>query len=222
MQSLTSVERGKIEVIAATGATSKASAISRVTFEEFPGQIYFIPQFIISNEHRHLVNAFGRIQTGKEMELVLPDWLPHYEKILKEYSPFGQKLIKIERDIQTLAKQKTALENEQESFTQFVNLLIESGAPLTQLVSEALTHLGFTGTSPASSSEDRTFKLVMKDKSYQRAIVRVSDTQDGPVPVEELNALKESVESTKGRSKPKGILVSNASHNIPPERRNVM
>ena len=50
-------------------------------------------------------------------------------------------------------------------------------------------------------------------------IVRVVDTYDAPISLEELHALKEAVESTKGRSKPKGILVSNASRAIQPERR---
>ena len=219
MQSLTSIERGRIEVIASTGATSKSAAISRVMFEEYPGQIYFVPQFIISDEHRHLINAFGRIQTGDEMEMVLPSWLPHYETVLKEYSPYAQKIHQIEDEIQMLTQQKRVLENQQDNFTRFVNLLFESEAPLTQIVSEALTDIGFYRTAATSGHDKRTFKMVMEDQSYQRVIVRVSDTQDGPVSLDELYALKKSVESTKGRSKPKGILVSNASRTTPPERR---
>ena len=219
LQTQTKIAEGNVEVIAAGGLTFKSPAISRITFDSMPGQMYLIPQFNVKQEHLHLMDSFRRIAERRALGIDNPKWLDEYEVQLETLNPFRSELERLDREINTLESRKQEILEKMEATMRLVDLLVEIGLGLASAARTGMDTLGFE-CSPSGIAEDgHTFDLLLEDKNARRAVIRAASDDSGPIHVTEIEKLVEAIESRKLRVRPKGILIGNASRLTPPTER---
>jgi hypothetical protein len=219
LQTQTKITDGNVEVIAAGGLTFKSPAISRITFDSMSGQIYLIPQFIVKQEHLHLMDSFRRIAERKALGIDNPKWLDEYEDQLESLNPFRSELDKLDREINTLEGRKQEILEKMEATMRLVDLLVETGLGLASAARTGMDTLGFECSQVGISEDGHTFDVLLKGKDAGRAVIRVASADSGPIPATEIEKLAETIESRKLRVRPKGILIGNASRLAPPTER---
>jgi hypothetical protein len=219
LQTQTKIGEENVEVIAAGGLAFKSPAISRITFDSMPGQIYLIPQFIVKQEHLHLMDSFRRIAERKALGIDNPKWLDEYEVQLEGLNPFRSELDKLDREINTLEGRKQEILEKMEATMRLVDLLVETGLGLASAARTGMDTLGFECSQVGISEDGHTFDVLLKGKDARRAVIRAASADSGPIPVSEIEKLAETIESRKLKVKPKGILIGNASRLAPPTER---
>ncbi len=219
LQTLKAVGKGKREVIAGTGSTFRVPAISKITFDTVPGQIYMIPQFIIKREPEQLIKAFKDVCQSHGSGSVRPRWLTYYENELRHFSPYRAELEKLDLKVEALKKQKTVVLSKQAGIDRLADLLFENESELVDAASTALQTLGFDCAEPAGTKDPGTFGASFRDDTICRAQVSVVGCNRGPVRVDEFHKLLQSIQSNSLRVGLKGILVSNAARSSQPEHR---
>lgn len=215
----TSVDIGHSEVIAASGIGSKSPAITKVSFDHIPGQVYLIPEFHVEMEHVHLVDAFMRVVQKKSFGFETPKWVEAYEVQLKSINPFTEELERLDREINTLESEKNALLEKIEATMRLIDLLVETDEDLTAAARTAMHTLGFRCLETNAETADCTFETLSEQGTGRNSIIRVASTDNGPVGVDELEELKDFIENQNAKPRPKGILIGNASRLVPPTER---
>ncbi len=219
LQTQNSIGEGKAQVIAGSGVAFKSPAITRVTFDTTPGQIYLIPRFEIEREHVCLFEAFERVLHGKALGLNSPKWLGHYEIQLEHLNPFRSELEKLDHEIEVLESRKLEVLEKMEATMRLIDLLVESGPELESAARTALDFLGFDCPEGDAGMTGEVFTVTARNDTVRRVVVRVASTGFGPVLPSELDLLRQAIESRDPRVKPKGILIGNASRLDPPTER---
>jgi hypothetical protein len=219
LQTQTKIGEGNVEVIAAGGLSFKSPAISRITFNSMPGQIYLIPQFNVKQEHLHLMDSFRRIAERKALGIDNPKWLDQYEVQLESLNPFRSELDRLDREINTLESRKQEILEKMEATMRLVDLLVETGLGLASAARTGMDTLGFECSQSGIAVDGHTFDVLLKGGDARRAVIRVASADYGPIPVSEIENLAETIESRKLKVSPKGILIGNASRLAPPTER---
>ena len=193
--------------------------LSKVTSDSNPGQIYLIPQFMVKNEHLELIKAFKQIVFSEMFRQIRPKWLKDFKSQLDYINPYKAELERLDRQIKTIESERNEILRKIEETTRLVDLLVETDEELISAARIALEIIGFDCPETVATEPIDTFEILLRGDPIKRAIIRIVDTESGPIQVDEVNKLKNTIESRKLRVKPKGILIGNASHTIPPKER---
>ncbi|MCK4607463.1 MAG: hypothetical protein KAU35_09225 [candidate division Zixibacteria bacterium] len=219
LQTLKAVGKGKREVIAGTGSTFRVPAISKITFDTVPGQIYLIPQFIIKGEPEQLIKAFRDVCQSRGTGSVRPRWLTYYENELRYFSPYREELERLDLEIEALKKKKGVILCKQAGIDRLADLLFENEGELVAAARTALETVGFDCAEPVGKEKQESFGASFRDDTIYRTLVRVASSNRGPIRVAELHKLLQSIDSNSLKVGLKGILIGNASRGSQPERR---
>ncbi len=218
-QCLASVGKGSIQTIAASGPGFAMSAISRVHFGEGHGQIFFIPEFFVPQEHIRLVEAFKLISGTGSSSLVRPSWIDPFEKQLADHSPFAEQLASLDRQLRALERERQDTAQRQEEVLLLPEMLFESGRSLFQAVYSSFQLLGFEPSQMASSEDSIAWQTQTDTGVILRTIVRTVASEDCSVGASEVATLHTIIQRSSLKVKPKGILVANARRREHPRKR---
>ena len=210
---------GNVEVIALTYPSPKYPAISRVTFKERPGQIYFIPKFRKNREWAHLIDAFERITFKKLFGVNKLTWLPSFELELEKLNPYQAELEEIELQVGNLQKRKAELLKKIEETTRLIDLLVEKEIELDLSVRTAFELLGFKTPNTLGVQQAESHELILHGDKIRRSILRVCSTENSSVRPEEIEVLMEAIEARDMKTVPKPIIVANSHRLKPPSER---
>lgn len=219
VQTVLSVGNGKLESIAGSGASLNTAAVSRVTFETHPGQIYFIPEFVIKDEHIGLMQAFEQIYRTKDSGAAKPVWLKYYQDQLRDYSPCKPVLAELDLKIKALRKQEAVLLCKQAENDGIADLLYETNPELEAATRIALEVIGFECTPNTSGAVLAAFEAKPIGEKSQRLMVRTVSTEKGGVKAEQADRLYDAIQVSLSAIESKGALVGNPDHSYQPEKR---
>lgn len=213
------ISEGKVEIIAQTYPSPKYPAISKVTFKDSPGQIYFIPKFRKGREWAHLIDAFERIAFNKLFGVNKLTWLSSFEIELEKLNPYQAELDEIEQQVGNLQKRKQELLKKIEETTRLIDLLVEKELELDLSVRTAFELLGFKSPTTLGSTTAESHEIIVHGDKIQRCVLRVQSTEKSPIRAGDVEALLEAVEARDLKSVPKAILVANSQRMLPPSER---
>ncbi|MCD6250024.1 MAG: hypothetical protein J7J98_06830 [candidate division Zixibacteria bacterium] len=219
VQTLNSTSKAQMEVIATSGSSTNAAAISRLSFDTIPGQIYLVPQFLIKGETAKMVEAFKQIAASAQSGSLRPSWLDYYEKQVRDFSPFRSKIDEVEIKMEALKKQLASLIHKQDVYDDLPHLLFESEGELEIATRTALEILGFTCLQPTSNGKASAFEVHPANDKSVRLMVRATHSESGPILVNQVTALQTAIENRTSAIKAKGMLVGNAARYTRPEQR---
>lgn len=219
VQTLNSISVGKLEVIATSGSSAKAPAVSKIVFDSFTGQVFLIPRFIASEEHKKLISAFEQISESRDSGTLRPRWLDYYENQVRDFSPFGPMMAEVELQIEALKKQLATLRQKQEKYDGLVDLLFESENELEAAARTAMDIIGVTCDQLIRGRKTKAFGAQPVDDKSVRLMIRVVSTNTGPVGADEVETLAEAIAASTSAIKAKGLLIGNAARYIRPEQR---
>jgi len=219
IQTLNSASKTRMDVIATSGSSTKAAAISKLSFDKTPGQIYLVPQFLVKGETVKMLEAFKQIAVSTQSGTLRPRWLDYYEKQVHDYSPFRSKIDDVEIRMEALKKQLVSLLHKQDVYDDLPHLLFESDAELEIATRTALEILGFTCLHPPSSGRASAFEVHATDDKGVRLMIRPIHTETGPILANQVTTLQAAIEGRTSAIKAKGVLVGNAARYVRPEQR---
>ncbi len=221
IQTLESVGKGKLEFIAGTGPSFRTPAISRVSFGDNAGQIYFIPEFEVHNEYQKLIESFSFIHLSKNSGLIKPRWMTFYDNQIQNLSPYGTELEKIEQEIDVLQKQKSIRLLQQRELYQLGNLLYENGKELEETVRFALKMIGIDCGEDPPGKKRMAFEATLAGNKSLHAFIQITGTESDPVGVEFVRNFVKRKASRLSKVNAKGIIVANAISTVQPENRDI-
>ena len=219
VQTLNSVNKGKMEIIASIGKSQQTASISRITFEEHTGQVFLIPRFAVNQEYKKLIETFENISYSRNTGSVRPKWIEYYENQVRDYSPCRDRIKKVETQKEALQKQLAVLFTEQEKYEGLVDMLFENDEELQLAVYTALEILGFECKKGPKGKVLPTFKAYPSGDKTKQILVRTTSTENNSILETEITELKKAVDRSLCSSKPKGILIGNANRSVRPEQR---
>ncbi len=219
LQTLDSIPGGRVDVIAQTATTPKHPVVSGVSFDSMPGRIFLVPQFLVRDEEKRLVDAFKSILFNKTFGVVRPAWVESLESDLDAINPFRAELERLDRQISSLENERILLLEKVEETMRLVDLLVETGLDLAEASRVALGVLGFEILEAMPGKSGGMFEVVFNGDRIRRAIVKTAACDQGPIRAHEISELVERIELSSFHVKPKGILIGNAWRlNAPTER----
>lgn len=218
-RNLQSIGRGRADVLAHSTGMAKLPLLIRVSFPRQQGEIYFIPRFLIRDEHCRLVEAFSSILREREFGSFKPKWLGDFEKELEWVNPYTKELAEIDKETERLKRERSLAVANQAMARNLTGLLFRTGEELTRVVKEALRLLDFYHPEPPPTLKRANFDFVLKDKNVPRIVGLVASSPDGPIPLAEYDRLRQKIADCRLSEKPKVILVANAATDVHPEHR---
>ncbi len=221
LQTLNTIGKGEIEIIATTASAPKSPAIAKISPENSRGQIYIIPQFLVRREHAILVDAFKSILLNKSFGMAKPAWLDDFAERLGIINPYRAKLEELGKQIDKLEQERDELLQKLEETMRLVDLLVETGEDLQSAARVGLETVGFDCSENAPGRQSNSILVVDKGNVIRRAIVRIAANDSGPIRVQEIRELQQAIDSSNLKNKPKGILIGNASRMTPPKDRQI-
>jgi len=221
LQTQNAIRKGCVEVVANTGATPRRAAISKITYENTPGQVYLIPQFLVQDEAELLIQAFRRVLHNDRYGLERPNWLTEYESQLDVINPYRKQLDELDQKMKGLEEEKARILSKIEEVMRLVDLLVEAGPDLESAARTAMELIGFSIPEGPCRNTGDLFEVSVRGDVIERAFVKVSSSESSPIRLREIEELKDAIDSSGKRVKPKGILVGNASLKVPPTNRDV-
>jgi hypothetical protein len=219
VQTLASTKKAEREVIATTGSSATAAAISRLSFETKPGQIFFVPQFLVKGETEKMIEAFELVASSSISGSVRPRWLEYYEKQVRDYSPYRSMIEDVDLKMEALTKQLASLNRKQEVFDGLPQLLFESDLELEMAARTALDILGYVSLLPPSERQMPAFEVHIAGNKGSRLMIRTTHSDSGPVLEDQVIALKTAIEGRTSALPAKGILIGNTARGVRPEDR---
>ena len=219
VQTLNSVSKGKLEVVASSGSSLRSPGISRISFDSTAGQVFLIPTFVVKQEHRKLIEAFEQVAISCDSGSSRPRWLDYYEKQVRDFSPCRDMMDEVELQMEALKKQLASLMRKQERYDGLVNLLFESDEELEAAARTALEILGFTCNEPVAGRKTSAFEAYPANDKSLHIMVRTASTETGPVGSGELETLARAIEARTSAIRAKGLLIGNAARSSRPEQR---
>lgn len=220
-QAQISIGRGFTRVLAIGGPSGKLPLITKVSLKPEPGQIYFVPKFIVQDETKKLINVFTIMKTAEEPDHSKPAWLSFYEKQVTEHNPASKKIEAIDLQIDALAKQRGVLSIKLSEGSSLPKILWEKGAKLRQAVSTAFEILGLELDFSQSGEDKITLEGPIENKLYRKAIVNIAEPSAKPISAQVIEDFTAQLEERPKHPIAKGILVGNGMCTYPPERREV-
>ncbi|MBD3332894.1 hypothetical protein GF356_08585 [candidate division GN15 bacterium] len=218
-QCLATVGRGSIQTIATSGPGFASPAITRVHFGEGRGQIFFIPEFHVPQEHIRLVEAFKLISGTGSSSLVRPPWLDPFERQLIDHSPYPEQLVTLDRQLRALERERQDTAQKQEEVLLLPEILYESGRSLFQAVYSSFELLGFQPSQLTTGEHTIAWQTETDKGGIQRVVVRTAASDDHAIDATETSRLHSAIQSCSLKIKPKGILVGNARRKLHPRKR---
>lgn len=213
------ISAGKNEVIAHSGKLTMNPIISRVRFTDSKGQIFFIPQFIIENECDHLIEAFVAFADYKDAKPLLPAWASKFEKELDVVDPYEVVVYEINKKIQKLEDEKSALLQKQSELNDFKELLLATGPELVRIVNKAFRFLGFYMIDPPPALKKGNFDIYLKDKLSPFIVGQIITSKQSTLSIKDINAFTEKIDNCHLSSEPKGLIVANTAYLEDPDKR---
>ncbi len=218
-QTLNSVGRGKMEVIASSGASP---AVTKISFLDTPGRVYLIPYFQVEDETRRLVEVFRKVLHSPDSSTVKPDWVNNHSVRLSRTNPYPVLIERLEKEIDRLQTLRDQYAQERREIPRLTGLLYQNYYEMQPVVHMALGRLGFAVAPESISYTGETFRIHRKDDEKQcRALVRMADAEKTPIGKKEVAELVASLEATHDRTRPKGILLGNGERLRPVEMREI-
>ena len=220
-QAQISIGRGFTRVLAVGGPTGKLPLITKVSLKPEPGQIYFIPKFLVPDEAEKLITAFTKMKAVDEPDYSKPTWLGYYQKQITEHNPLSRKIEDIDQQIDALAKQRGELSLKLSEGTSLPNILWERGAKLRHGVKAAFDVLGLEVDFSQVEQHELTLESPIEYQQYRKVVIRVAEPDAGPVGAEVVEEFVGHLAERPKFPKPKGILVGNGMCSFPPEKRDI-
>ena len=213
------ISRGEVSVIAVGSISRKSPLITRVSYHPQPGQVFFIPQFLVKDEHKKLCQVFKLLAESEIDDFKKPTWLKYYEDQIKSYSPHRPKMERIDLEIRALVKQKAILDKLDSDVDKLPGLLHERGDRLRDAITVALATLGFDVARTIGNPSDNMLMANYSKGSNQKLIIKISQPSIEPTPPERIEELSEMMATYSSMVQVKGFLIGNGSGNLPPEKR---
>lgn len=219
VQTLNSIGKGSFRVIATSGMSAKASAVSMIIPAGLAGQVYLIPYFIVKHEHQKLVEAFEQIASCIESGSTRPAWLSYYESQIMDYSPYRPMIDEVKLQVIALEKQQASLMRKQDLYNSLVDLLFENGPEIISATRVALEIMGFRCLKIPADKAGLVFEAVATGDTSSRILVRVVATESGPIAPTEVENLAGAVSARSAKTPVKGVLIGNPTRSGKPEQR---
>jgi hypothetical protein len=218
-QCLTSVGRGSIQTVASSGPAFSMSAVSRVHFGEGRGQVFFIPEFLVPQEHIRLVEAFRLISGSGSGSLMRPSWIDPFDRQVIDHSPFPGRLKTLDRQLRELERERQETARRQEEVLLLPEMLFETGRSLFQAVHSSFELLGFQPSQMSVDQQSIAWQTETDTGGIVRTLVRTAASEEQAIGADEVGALHSAVQRCSLKVKPKGILVGNARRSLHPRKR---
>lgn len=220
-QAQISIGRGFTRVLAIGGPSGKLPLITKVSLKPEPGQIYFIPKFLVKDETEKLITAFAMMKTVVEPDYSKPTWLGYYEKQVFEHNPLSRKIEEIDLQIDALAKQRGVLLIKLSAGTSLPSILWEKGPKLRQTVKAAFDILDLEVNFSQADQDKITLEGPIENKLYRKVIISVAEPNAEPIPAHVVEEFVTLLDKRPKHPKAKGIMVGNGKCSFPPEKRDV-
>lgn len=220
-QAQLSIGRGFTRVLATGGPTGKLPLITKVSLKPEPGQIYFIPRFLVPDETEKLVTVFSKMKASIEPDYSKPIWLRYYEKQVTDQNPLSKEIEDIDRQIDALAKQRGILSIKLSESSSLPNILWEKGPKLRQSVKLAFGVLGLDLNFFQVDLEEITLESPIKFEPYKKVIIKVAEPSAEAVSADIVEEFITRLGERPKFPKAKGIMVGNGRCAFPPEKRDV-
>ncbi len=218
-QAQISIGRGYRQVIATGGPTGKLPLVTKVSLSPEPGQIYFIPRFMVEDEQQKLITALTMLKDIAEPDYSKPTWLDYYEKQITDQNPLSQDIDLIDAQIEALTKQRIVLTQKISEGAILPELLWEKGPRLRQAVQSAFKYLGLELKVLEHLQEEVTIEGPIEDEHYQKLIIKAFDPAAETISVNIVENFLTKLSDRPKHPKPKAIIIGNGQCLLPPEKR---
>ena len=218
-QAQISIGRGFTRTLAIGGPSGKLPLITKVNLKPEPGQIYFIPQFLIQDEHEKLVTAFSKMRSMTELDTVKPAWMEYYEKQVLENNPVNKKIEEVDRQIDALAKQRGVLAVKLKEGNTLPDLLWEQGLRLREAIEKALGTLGLEVRIPPSEFTMTILEGPIDSPPFKKIMINIAEPNADPIQSSVVEKFITMLDERPRHPKVKGIIIGNGMCSFPPEKR---
>lgn len=213
------ISRGTVEILAGTQGPMSLPVLTRISYGQNQGEIYFIPKFLTVDEHVRLAKTFSAIAWEIEFGPYKPNWILDYEDRLTNVNPYVSELSQLDKQIKKLSETRTVVDREREKIQSVVGLLYNTGDNLVELVKIAMIQLGFSFPNPPVAVIKSCFDFYARDEQARQIVGLAVSAENGPVPSEDFERLREEISCCQLMDKPKGIIIANAAFALQPEER---
>ncbi|MCP4568248.1 MAG: hypothetical protein GY841_11785 [FCB group bacterium] len=213
------ISRGTVEIMAGTQGPMSLPVLTRISYGQNQGEIYFIPKFLTVDEHARLAKTFSAIAWEKEFGPYKPNWILEYEDRLTTVNPYVSELNQLDRQIKKLSETRTVVDQECEKVQSVTGLLFHTGDNLVELVKVAMIQLGFSFPNPPVAVIKSGFDFYARDEQARQIVGLAVSSENDPVPFEDFDRLREEISGCQLMDKPKGIIIANTACALPPEER---
>jgi len=213
------ITKGDVTALAHTKRYTKSSIVTCVSFLPEAGQIYLIPRFLVKDENRRLVEAFTEIVECNRSRLFRPPWLDRVEEELITDAPEFMELRSMDRELEQLQRSRSQLAQKLDDMKVYTKLLHGSERELVEAVQSVWELLGFYLLEPPAIFRRAGFDFYLSEKNARHIVGLAVTAEDGPVPAEAYDRLKQKIENCGASETPKGILIANSWSGLPPGER---
>jgi len=207
------------QVLARSKSQHRLPVITRVSRHPDQGEIFFIPNFEVKNETAMLITAFTDIYNDINTGSFKPGWLKKYEAEISLNSPYVDQVSKINKKIELLNKQRSALIDKHDEILNIASILSLKGNKLANAVKVAMEYIGFTCSEIVSKKRADVTDFYIEEGSEKVGLVKAVSSDTGSVSIESYIELVEKIEKNGYRKKIKGILIANSYCSLPPDKR---
>ncbi len=207
-QTQEALSTGRRRVVATAGGSDQP-AITKVSFENWRGSVYFVPEFQIQGETDKLIRAMIKEREATTDFDDHPDWMRTYDShvgslISRKYSTES-----VDEQIAALEKQRSVILSHQQTVNQLGDLLHDHGPEFAAAVESALGILGFNLNPGKFTSGSGFFDGVLAGDRTSQVLVRYVATPNSHIGVPEVEAISTALASHQLEVAPKSILVFN-------------
>ena len=183
------------------------------------GIIAFLPPPKYNKENNKLVDILFECYKkfiGQTEKTPPPDWIGKYTLVGEEAKE--QKIVKLQKQIENLEREKKDVIIEKEELTEYKNLLYEKGKPLENIVLKSFRILGFQAENRAEGDIEHDIVFSAEEG---RGIAEVEGKDKAAISIDKFDQLNRVVDEDfeKTNIYPTGVLIGNHYRLTKPDER---
>jgi len=206
--------------VVATAGNGDQAAITKVTYDEVPGSVYFVPEFQTSHESDKLIEALIKDReapTGDDTER--PQWMNQFDGEINRLIQLKFGTDKIDDQITVLEKQRSVILKQQQSVRQIADLLFDRGTDFASAVMAAARTLGLEVPNIQPGDGIGEVQCGLKGDRTSQVYLCYHATADRSINILDLDVVLSSVASHQLEVVPKILLVFNPHAPVAPQKR---